>query len=52
MQEDLVKIARDVWQFDLHKKPEDFKAVELYVKTEESTVYYVINGNVTGSFGI
>ena len=50
--EDLVKIAKDVWKYDLKQKATDFKSVELYVKPEESMVYYVINGDVTGSFGI
>ena len=50
--EDLVKIAKDVWKYDLNQKVGDFKTVELYVKPEESVVYYVINGDVTGSFGI
>jgi hypothetical protein len=50
--EDLVKIAKDVWKYDLGKKEADFKSVELYVKPEEHTVYYVINSDVTGSFGI
>lgn len=50
--EKLVEIAKDVWQYDLGGKPEDFKSVELYVKTEESAVYYVINGDTAGSFGI
>lgn len=50
--EDLVKIAKDVWKYDLHQKVGDFKSVELYVKPEESVVYYVINGEVQGSFGI
>lgn len=50
--EDLVKIAKDVWKYDLKKKVSDFKTVELYVKPEESQVYYVINEEVTGSFGI
>lgn len=50
--EKLVEIAKDVWQYDLGGKPEDFRSVELYVKTEESTVYYVINGDTAGSFGI
>jgi len=26
--------------------------VELYVKPEESVVYYVINGDITGNFAI
>lgn len=50
--EDLVKIAKDVWKYDLKKKVGDFKSVELYVKPEESVVYYVINGDVAGNFGI
>ncbi len=50
--EDLVKIAKDVWKYDLNQKDDDFKTVELYVKPEENMVYYVINGDVTGSFGI
>lgn len=50
--EDLVKIAKDVWKYDHKKKVSDFQSVELYVKTEESIVYYVINGEVNGSFAI
>ena len=50
--EDLVKIAKDVWKYDLNQKVSDFKSVELYVKPEESVVYYVINGEVQGNFGI
>ena len=51
-QEDLLKIAKDVWKYDLGKKVSDFKSVELYVKPEEFRAYYVINGEVTGSFAI
>lgn len=50
--DDLVKIAKDVWKYDLNQKAGDFKTVELYVKPEENVVYYVINGDVTGNFGI
>ena len=50
--EDLVKIAKDIWVYDLGKDEADFKSVELYVKTEESTVYYVINDEVQGSYSI
>ena len=38
--EDLVKIAKDVWRYDLKKKVSDFKTVELYVKPEEGMAYY------------
>ena len=50
--DDLLKIFRDVWKYDLNGKEEDFKSVELYVKPEESITYYVINGDVKGSFNI
>lgn len=50
--EKLVAIAKDVWQYDLGGKPEEFKTVKLYVKPEENAVYYVINGETTGSFAI
>lgn len=50
--EDLMKIARDVWQYDLKKEVKDLKTVELYVKPEENNVYYVFNGTEEGCFGI
>ena len=50
--DELVKIAKDVWKYDLGKDEADFRSVELYVKPEESSVYYVINGDITGSFNI
>ena len=50
--ENFVQSAKDVWQYDLGRKPEDFKTVSLYVKPEENKVYYVINDDVDGSFDI
>ena len=50
--EDLIRITRDVWKYDLNGKEEDIQSIELYVKPEENTAYYVINGDVTGSFFI
>ena len=50
--EDLVKIAKDVWKYDLGREEADFKSVELYVKPEESSVYYVVNEEVKGNFSI
>lgn len=49
--EDLMKIAKDVWKYDLKQKAGDLTNVELYVKPEENKVYYVMN-NITGSFDI
>lgn len=50
--EDLIRITKDVWKYDLNGKEEDIQSIELYVKPEENTAYYVINGDVTGSFFI
>ena len=50
--DDLLKSCRDVWKYDLGGKEEDIKSIELYVKPEENTTYYVVNGDVTGSFFI
>ena len=50
--DDLVRIAKDVWKYDLNQEEADFKTVELYVKPEESLAYYVINGKFTGNFFI
>lgn len=50
--DDLVKIAKDVWRYDLKQKAADFKSVELYVKPEDGMAYYVINGKEAGSFYI
>lgn len=50
--DDLLKIAKDVWKYDLKEKANDMKSIELYVKPEESKVYYVFNENISGSFDI
>lgn len=50
--EDIVKIAKDVWKYDLHKNDEEYRSLEIYVKPEESVAYYVFNGDITGSFFI
>ena len=51
-QDELVKIAKDVWKYDLKQKVGDLASVELYVKPEEHAVYYVMNKEFTGSFYI
>lgn len=50
--EELVQTTKDIWKNDLKRKVGDFKSVELYVKPEESIVYYVINGEERGHFNI
>ena len=51
-QEDLIKMAKDVWKYDLKQKVGELASIELYVKPEENAVYYVMNKDFTGSFYI
>ena len=51
-QDDLIKIAREVWKYDLTQTVGSLESVELYVKPEENMVYYVMNKEFTGSFYI
>ncbi len=51
-QEDLERIAKDIWQYDLNQDVNDLNSLKLYVKPEERRVYYVMNEDQTGSFGI
>lgn len=51
-EDSLVQSAKDVWVHDLGRDIKDFKSAELYVKPEDKAVYYVINGEVTGCFGL
>ncbi len=50
--DDIVKSVKDVWTKQLKKKVGDLKSIDLYLKPEENAVYYVINGDVTGSLNI
>lgn len=50
--EDLAKIANDVWVYDYGKDASELKDVQLYVKPEESKVYYVFNNEIAGDFVI
>lgn len=46
--DDLMKQVKEIWTKVLKNKVGDMKSVSLYVKPEESAVYYVVNGDVTG----
>ncbi len=47
----LIKTAKEVWK-NSGKKATDLKSLNLYVKPEENTVYYVFNDDESGSFAI
>ena len=42
--------GKEILDKDLTEKVKDMTDVKIYVKPEENAAYYVINGDVTGSF--
>lgn len=52
--EELVNRAKEIWSLETGKKVSTIKSLQLYVKTEESMVYFVVNDDPahTGSFSI
>jgi hypothetical protein len=49
-QDELFQSAKDVWEYDLKKKPADLNTIDLYIKPEESMAFCVYNGEEKGSF--
>ena len=47
----LIKEAKAIWTKS-GKKAADLKSLNLYIKPEENTAYYVFNDDETGSFVI
>ena len=50
-QDYLVGDVQKIWEND-GKKLEDLKTISLYIQPEQDMVYYVVNGDVAGSFHI
>ncbi len=50
--DDVVKSVKDVWTKQLKRKVGELQSIDLYLKPEENAVYYVINGEETGSLNI
>jgi len=50
--ENVVNSATDVWVHDIGRPASELKKIELYVKPEEEKVYYIFNGDISGSFNI
>ena len=44
--------VKEIWTKELGNKVKDMIDVKVYVKPEECAVYYVINGDVTGSISL
>lgn len=50
--DDVMKSVKEVWTKQLKRKVGELESIDLYLKPEENAVYYVINGDVTGSLNI
>jgi hypothetical protein len=48
----LVENAENVYQYDMGKNAADIKKLDLYVKPEEDTVYFVLNDEENGNYAL
>ena len=44
----IIAQVKEIWTKEMKKKAADMKELTVYLKPEEMTAYYVINGDVTG----
>ena len=49
---DLMNSVKDIWVYDYMRELSELNTIDLYVKPEEGKAYYVINGDILGSFCI
>lgn len=49
---DVLERVEEIWTKDMENKAEDLKDVKVYLKIEDNAAYFVINGDITGSFGL
>lgn len=50
-EKEIVATAKKIW-VENGNKASDLKALQLYIKPEENTAYYVFNEEVRGSFSL
>ena len=48
----LVQTVKDIMKYDMQIDPKTAKDIQLYVNTEEDRVYFVVNGELSGSFAL
>lgn len=49
---ELLNRIEEIWTKDWSNKAEDMKSVKVYLKIEDNAAYFVINEDITGSFGL
>ncbi|MCI9546038.1 MAG: hypothetical protein HFH60_05030 [Lachnospiraceae bacterium] len=50
--QDVLDKIKEQWTKDLENEADDLKELKVYIKPEDNAAYYVINGDITGSFGL
>ena len=50
-EKDMIALVKKAWTAK-RNKVSDIRSIELYVKPEDNAVYYVVNGDFTGSIEI
>lgn len=49
---DVVESIKKIWTDEMGKKESELKELKVYIKPEDNGAYYVINGDITGFFGL
>ncbi len=50
--QDVLDKIKEQWTKDMGNEEDDLEELKVYIKPEDNAAYYVINGDVTGSFGL
>ncbi len=49
---DVVENIKKIWTDEMGKKASDLKDLKVYIKPEDNGAHYVINGEITGFYGL
>ena len=49
---DVVEGVKKIWTDEMGKKESELKELKVYIRPEDNGAYYVINGDITGFFGL
>ncbi len=52
IQKEVLEKITEIWTKDMGNPEEDMKELKVYVKPEDDAAYFVINKDITGSFGL
>ncbi len=50
--QDVLDKIKAQWTKDLENGEDELEELKVYIKPEDNAAYYVINGDITGSFGL